>query len=903
MDYRLEEILNNIYSSDQNITKLISNVEYMDRGFCSKNIIDGLRTFVEQIGLYVYCIQKNDYVVNDFTEIKPTLKKLQNLKGCKPIVKLHSFLQSLASHYSIDEDASERAMLKYYSYLYDIRELVKQSPYNLNILSNLEQFPRNIDKNLQEYYTKIAYAINHIYHSMDQPKNRYYVKNIKEFYVENKKYYEITLQNASDYASKFNRIIVFSDRYVLPNYAIKASFQNSRIEVLNQNIDILVLDMWEVSIRGCEIGKLIYMLGMADTKSYTPTNEYYNLMRELTDNLITLNDVIELDDEDFKELRELIIAKNKIHILMDSLTKVRTTINHNRNWANTASYLIYKMNNNIFKNVLQEDINFGMRLKKKCYSFEQMPFVTSLPYHNPSIYDLIECIDCKGKKYELAVNGLLNRCVVDNTLYFKIAENNTNLVGNIEEYNKSLYMPLYERRQILKTDNGYYCYKEDEDNTYKIIKKLKQFEMGAIPNYNALAATYLNNNIDKIDSEEKKNILKNAFSSSRIVLINGAAGTGKSTLLSYLNGVFDADVLVLTVTNTALNNLRDKLGDSKRIQYKTIKSLVDKSCHVKVDLLIVDECSTVSNHDFVTALEKVDCGCIALTGDTYQIEAIQFGNWFSLALDFMDKKCCYELSFVHRASSNENLKKLWEKVRNKDDAITEIIARKSFSEKLSNSIFSVKHDNEVILCLNYSGLYGVNNINTVCQQMNQNEPFYWDGMVYKKNDPIIFNDSERFSGLINNNQKGKIKEIKRTEGTIVFWIKIDRIIKTIGYTPGFDIVKIDGTGTLVKIEVVQENDYDKDSDTNKIVPFDVAYAISIHKAQGLEFDSVKIVITDEIEERVTHNIFYTSITRAKKHLKIYWSPEVQTRVLDRMKLKDNKRDKYIFSKRFNLDLN
>lgn len=40
-----------------------------------------------------------------------------------------------------------------------------------------------------------------------------------------------------------------------------------------------------------------------------------------------------------------------------------------------------------------------------------------------------------------------------------------------------------------------------------------------------------------------------------------------------------------------------------------------------------------------------------------------------------------------------------------------------------------------------------------------------------------------------------------------------------------------------------------------IVPFQIAYAVSIHKAQGLEYDSVKIVITDEVEELVTHNIF------------------------------------------------
>ena len=59
--------------------------------------------------------------------------------------------------------------------------------------------------------------------------------------------------------------------------------------------------------------------------------------------------------------------------------------------------------------------------------------------------------------------------------------------------------------------------------------------------------------------------------------------------------------------------------------------------------------------------------------------------------------------------------------------------------------------------------------------------------------------------------------------------------------------------------------------------------MSIHKAQGLEYNSVKLVITDEVDELITHNIFYTAITRAQKDLKIYWTPEVEKKVLQRIK--------------------
>ena len=78
-------------------------------------------------------------------------------------------------------------------------------------------------------------------------------------------------------------------------------------------------------------------------------------------------------------------------------------------------------------------------------------------------------------------------------------------------------------------------------------------------------------------------------------------------------------------------------------------------------------------------------------------------------------------------------------------------------------------------------------------------------------------------------------------------------------------------------------DEDDDHSTSKtMVPFQIAYAVSIHKAQGLEYDSVKIVITDEVDELISHNIFYTAITRAKNELRIYWTAEVEKKVLERI---------------------
>ncbi|MBR3158027.1 MAG: ATP-binding domain-containing protein, partial [Atopobiaceae bacterium] len=70
--------------------------------------------------------------------------------------------------------------------------------------------------------------------------------------------------------------------------------------------------------------------------------------------------------------------------------------------------------------------------------------------------------------------------------------------------------------------------------------------------------------------------------------------------------------------------------------------------------------------------------------------------------------------------------------------------------------------------------------------------------------------------------------------------------------------------------------------------FQIAYAMSIHKAQGLEYDSVKLVIPCEVDDLVTHDIFYTGVTRAKRRLRIYWEPESQEKILESFEGRDGR---------------
>ena len=104
--------------------------------------------------------------------------------------------------------------------------------------------------------------------------------------------------------------------------------------------------------------------------------------------------------------------------------------------------------------------------------------------------------------------------------------------------------------------------------------------------------------------------------------------------------------------------------------------------------------------------------------------------------------------------------------------------------------------------------------------------------------------------------------------------------------------------STVQFEVFQRGNSDGDDDSlNTSVPFQVSYAVSIHKAQGLEYDSVKVVITDANEDDISHSIFYTAITRARELLQIYWTPETQQSILAKLERSTNSKDVALLSAR------
>lgn len=899
----MNEFDENILTISKNICKNIASISDNQRGLVSQNILNNLRNLVEAIDQRIYN-NIESIELNNYRDIEKSIKYVAAQGQLKFLSRFHSYLQASVSHYTPDEDSAVRLMLKYYEWMLRIRSYCKKT-FSLAILENLEDYPLNQDDSLKEYYEKIAYQLDTAHYNDSQPNQRYYVQKIKTFFVNGEIYYELTVVSADDFTSKFNRFIVFSKQEIPTYYSIKLNFIDVEIDIIDRKMPIRLVNNYKVAIRPVEFEDIATILGVS--KVNAGTKEYYVMMDYLTETGSNFTEIIDLDKPYYEALKERVTKLCGSNNTFIALDKCRQLSILKLQGHNIIRYLILRLRHSIMKQQVAPDANNWisyLHLLNGCKPFDEMPYDASLCVHNPPLFDIFSSINLKGHEEEL-----LSRRIRINTeqkvqLFTPVEE--LTQYGNVEELIKKFNSRLIDKHKPIRSlivEKGKLFIKGYESDTVSIIQNLIARKGNGLVGFKNSMLSWIDSN-SAVDCEEKKKILPELFADSNVALIYGAAGTGKTTLIKHLAEYFsDVSKLFLANTNPAKEHLRREIK-TKNSEYSTIassKSLIKEN---SFNVVFVDESSTVDNFAMKDLLTNLKCELLVLVGDVFQIQSIRFGNWFGLARYFLPKNTLYELKTPFRSQS-DNLIGLWNRVRLLDEKLEEYIYRNRFSSILNKTVFSHELNDEIILCLNYDGLYGINNINRFLQNDNSNHSEFWDSWIYKIGDPIIFNEHNRFYPVLYNNLKGWIRDIKRNPATITFTIEVEMALNGFGASEaGFELLDCDVPGhSMIRFSVKNFIDDDTgERGKDQVVPFQVAYAISIHKAQGLEYNSVKIVVTNEIEELITHNIFYTAITRAKKKLKIYWTPETQSKVLSSMVPISNKHDACIIADKHNMKI-
>ena len=290
----MSSIDEHIRNTDEVITRNISNLAD-SRELLSQNILSQLRNLVEAVASRI--MSQNGDIEYEYSIVQEGLEYIRTRGQYSFLSKFHRLLQVSASHYTFKGDGSERLMLKYYEYLLRLRNIVKNE-LDIKILQNIESFPIDLDPSIHEYHEKIAEVIENPKNSTsnsDEKTGRYYIHNIKPFFINDKIFYEVTFYKATDRIDKFNRNIAFTAHDIADKYAANLTLIPASINVLENEMDIFIISDWQVSIRPCEFNNFAKIFGQ-NRRINTKSLEYRNLMGYLTRKSWNLLDIIDINN-------------------------------------------------------------------------------------------------------------------------------------------------------------------------------------------------------------------------------------------------------------------------------------------------------------------------------------------------------------------------------------------------------------------------------------------------------------------------------------------------------------------------------------------------------------------------------------------------------------------------------
>ena len=433
-------------------------------------------------------------------------------------------------------------------------------------------------------------------------------------------------------------------------------------------------------------------------------------------------------------------------------------------------------------------------------------------------------------------------------------------LSSLENLEKNLLIVKREDRYYLKEmyesetliTKRFRMLSREEDIVIKDIdSKIKELE-------NLFGITY---------NEQQFLAIKNSLL-KQFLIITGGPGTGKTTIMK---GVTE---LYRTVNKLSYEQLQEKIAllaptgrAAKRMsestllrastihrflkwQKETNKFQVNEYNKSRVEFVIIDEASMIDTYLMASLLKGISANCkILLVGDDHQLPSVGPGQ---VLHDLIESNSLQkvELTELYRQGKDSNILTLAydirqgevnEEVFNVGDDLTFI---KATPDQVVDNVLEItdtyqdlSYKEFQILCPMYKTIAGIDEINRHVQNKvnpktkNKKELQYGD-VIFRENDKVLqltnMPDENVYNGDI-----GIIKEIKTA--------------------PKKEII-IDFDGNIVKYTPSNFNN------------FRLAYAISIHKAQGSEFDVVIIPIVRNFNKMLYRKLIYTGITRSKKKL-------------------------------------
>ena len=562
------------------------------------------------------------------------------------------------------------------------------------------------------------------------------------------------------------------------------------------------------------------------------------------------------------------ITKNNIDILHTKLKEYETSYEtvlylSNLGFVTKDAMLIYNFYKERVKEVIEEDIYqleysiYELTFKKidrialkngiKKYDFIRvkaailyiMGEISNTYGHSYFYYDEI---------FEYLPRVLL--ISIEKELYDKAMESLISDLMIVKKEEKYYLKEMYEAEILIVKRFRLLAHKED--NLFKNLdEKLKEMEYHFQITYN---------------EEQKRAILDSI--QKNFLIITGGPGTGKTTIMKGIIELYKEvhklnyeelaeKIALLAPTGRAAKRMSDAtLMPASTIhrflkwQKETNKFQVNEYHKSKAEVVILDEASMIDTLLLSSLLRGISANCkVIMVGDSYQLPSVGPGQVLH-DLIASHKLPVVELKELYRQGRDSNILTLAYDVR---------------MGSIEDDVFNKETDLTFIECKDDDVIFNLMEISSTFKDLSYKN-FQILAPMYKTRHGIdIIN--EKLQMIFNPKDKSK-KEI--VVGDMIFR-EGDKVIELTNmpeeniYNGDIGIISEITSQPTKKIKINFDGNEVTFSSAN-FNKFRLAYAISIHKSQGSEFEVVVMPIVQGYKKMLYRKLVYTGITRSKKRL-------------------------------------
>lgn len=368
-------------------------------------------------------------------------------------------------------------------------------------------------------------------------------------------------------------------------------------------------------------------------------------------------------------------------------------------------------------------------------------------------------------------------------------------------------------------------------------------------------------------NEEQRRAILDSIRKS-FLIITGGPGTGKTTIMKGIIELYKEvhklsyeklaeRVQLLAPTGRAAKRMSDAtLMPASTIhrflkwQKETNKFQVNEYHKSKAEVVILDESSMVDTLLMASLLRGISANCkVIMVGDSYQLPSVGPGQVLHDLIS-SSKLPVVELKELYRQGKDSNILTLAYDVR-KGDVV--------------DDVFNKEEDLTFIECSDDDVISNLMDVSSTFKDLSYKN-FQILAPMYKTKCGIDM-INQRLQVIFNPKDKSK-KEL--VVGDVIFR-EGDKVIELTNM-PDENIYNGD-IGIISQIVTQPAKKITIDFDGNEVTftaanfnKFRLAYAISIHKAQGSEFDVVVMPIVQGYRKMLYRKLVYTGITRSKKML-------------------------------------